>query len=310
MLGYFVELEEDFFKINNSDMELITLRLHVTNVRPIFLTALYRPPSGQIQPFSNYLIQLFDRLSLNKKFDVILGGDFNIDYQKCSPNRKTLKDIESRFGLTQMVSEKTRPLYSDTTVDLIFTNNPNFMKTGSFDLNISDHLPIYIIRKKIKIKPTSSEFIGRSYKKYSTDILKQRLELIDWTDLLEENEPNQQWKLFVGNLLPILDDICPMRKSKYTNSRPEWITQELMELANDRDKAMKLAKREPIPENILRAKSLRNEAKITFKRIREEFIKAKLEEHANDPKKFWKELANVVPGNKNLGNCLHDSNII
>ena len=76
-----------------------------------------------------------------------------------------------------------------------------------------------------------------------------------------------------------------------------------MELANDRDKAMKLAKREPTSENIQKAKYLRNEAKLAFKRIRDEFIKSKLEEHINDPKKFWKALANVIPGNKDLNNC-------
>ena len=51
-----------------------------------------------------------------------------------------------------------------------------------------------------------------------------------------------------------------------------------MELANDRDIPMKLVKREPTPNNILPARTLRNEAKLAFKRIREEFIKSKLEE--------------------------------
>ena len=57
-----------------------------------------------------------------------------------------------------------------------------------------------------------------------------------------------------------------------------------MELANDRDRAMKLAKREPTPENITQAKALRNESKIAFKSIREEYIKAKLDEFKDDPK--------------------------
>ena len=37
--------------------------------------------------------------------------------------------------------------------------------------------------------------------------------------------------------------------------------------------------------NIGRAKTLRNEAKIAFKTIREEYIKSKLEEYKDDPKK-------------------------
>ena len=57
------------------------------------------------------------------------------------------------------------------------------MKTGTLDLNVSDHLPIYIIRKKIKVKPITLEFIGRTYKNYNREILGTRLNLVDWSDL-------------------------------------------------------------------------------------------------------------------------------
>ena len=90
----FVEMKEDHFKVNGPDLELITIRLTIENIRPIFIIGLYRPPAGLIQPFNNHLTLLFDKLALNRKFDVIFGGDFNIDYRKCSPNRKVLKDLE------------------------------------------------------------------------------------------------------------------------------------------------------------------------------------------------------------------------
>ena len=113
-----------------------------------------------------------------------------------------------------------------------------------------------------------------------------------------ETDLNIAWNYFITSILSILDNICPLRKSRYTNSRPAWITNELMELANDRDKALKLAKRDPLPVNIMQAKTLRNEAKIAFKLVREEYIKSKLEEFKDDPKKFWNELNNVIPVNK------------
>ena len=189
-------------------------------------------------------------------------------------------------------------MYSDTIVDLIFTNNPTDLTFGTLDLNISDHLPIWAIRKKTKIKPTTSEFSGRTYKNYNKDILRERLSQINWQIFYNEPDVNRAWNFFVTSVLSILDIICPTRKSRYTNSRPPWITNELMELANDRDRAMKLAKREPLPENITKAKAIRNEAKIAFKSIREEYIKAKLDEFKDDPKKFWNELNNVIPGNR------------
>ena len=289
----YTKVSDQFHVVNDDDLELITIRLDIKNVRPIYICAVYRPPTGNIINFNNYIINLLDNLTLARKHDVYLGGDFNIDYAKPSPHRKLLKDLENRFSLSQVINEKTRPLYSDTTVDLIFTNNPTDLTSGTLDLNISDHLPIWVIRKKIKIKPTTSEFLGRTYKNYNIDTLRARLSQINWHNVYNEPDVNKAWDYFIVSVLSILDNICPIRRSRYTNSRPPWITNELMELANDRDKAMKLAKREPIPVNITKAKALRNEAKIAFKSIREDYIKTKLEEFKDDPKKFWSELNNI-----------------
>ena len=132
----FTEIEDAVFKINNSNLELLSIKLNIEKVRPIYLIALYRPPAGLLQPLSDHLNELFDQLAMARKYYVILGGDFNIDYQKYSTNRKILKDFENRFGLTQMIYNKTRPLHSNTTVDLIFTNNPSFMKVGSLELTL------------------------------------------------------------------------------------------------------------------------------------------------------------------------------
>ena len=85
-----------------------------------------------------------------------------------------------------------------------------------------------------------------------------------------------------------------------------------MQLANDRDKAMRIAKRAPLAPNIAPAKALRNESKLAFKRVREEYIKNQLDEHKNGPKKFWSELENIIPGKKNSSsnilNLLNDNN--
>ena len=85
-----------------------------------------------------------------------------------------------------------------------------------------------------------------------------------------------------------------------------------MELANDRDKAMKLARKRPTVLNVSNARALRNEAKLAFRRIREEYIKARLEEQLIDPKKFWRDLETVIPGKKSqncdLINIVDDNN--
>ena len=153
----------------------MSIRLHIENLRPIYVCAFYRPSSGDIGNFNSHIVALLDNLTTDRKYDVYFGGDFNIDYAKASLNGKYLKNFESRFSLTQIVHNKTRPLYSDSIVDLIFTNNSIDMTTGTLDLNISDHLPVWVVRKKTKVKPVTSEFTGRTYKNYKVDTLRERI---------------------------------------------------------------------------------------------------------------------------------------
>ena len=248
------------------------------------------------------MYELLNVITLPRRKDIFAGGDFNIDYNRNNEGRKVLKEMETKYGLTQLIAEKSRPLYNDSIIDLIITNNPELTMSGSLNYNISDHVPIYVVRKKIKIKPIKVEFFGRSYRNYSKNILADRMLEIVWNDLLLLDNPDTIWNNLYDRLLIIVNDICPFRKSKYNKSRPPWITQELMELANDRDYQMALAKRKPLDVVVLRAKSLRNEAKAAFKRAKEDYIKSRLEEHKDNPKKFWQEMANVIPSAQGVSN--------
>ena len=281
---------------------MLSVKLTIQNLRSIFITAVSRPPTGSLLAYKQHMYELLNVITLPRRKDIFVGGDFNIDYHRNNEGRKVLKEMETKYGLTQLISEKSSPLYNDSIIDLILTNNPELTMSVSLNYNISDHVPIYVVRKKIKIKPFKVEFFGRSYRNYSKNILADRMLEIDWNDLLLLDNPDTIWNNLYDRLLIIVNDICPFRKSKKNKSRPPWITQELMELANDRDYQMALAKRKPLDEVVLRAKSLRNEAKAAFKRAKEDYIKSRLEEHKDNHKKYWQEMANVIPSAHGVSN--------
>ena len=112
------------------------------------------------------MYELLNVITLPRRKDIFVGGDFNIDYNRNNEGRKVLKEMETKYGLTQLIAEKSRPLYNDSIIDLISTNNPELTMSGSLNYNISDHVPIYVVRKKNKIKPIKVEFFGRSYRNY------------------------------------------------------------------------------------------------------------------------------------------------
>ena len=160
---------------NNPNLEMLTVKLTIHNLRPFFVSAIYRPPSGSLLSFKQHMYDLLNVITLSWKVDVFIGGDFNIDYNRNNDNRKILREIEGTFGLAQLITKKTRPLYNNSTIDLIFVNNPDVTSSGTLHYNVSDHVPVYVIRKKIKIKTTKTEFFGRTYRNYSKDILAQKM---------------------------------------------------------------------------------------------------------------------------------------
>ena len=168
---------------------MTSLKIWLPNVRPIFVVSIYRPPSGLTDNFKTHISNMLNDIVQTRKFDIYIGGDFNIDYKKNNPHKKLLKELEVEYGLTQ-------PLYSDTIVDLIFTNNKDFSHPGTINYNGSDHLPTFIIRKKIKAKQITTEFIGRTYKNYSKEILTEKLLASNWEEQFQLQNPNLAWDFF------------------------------------------------------------------------------------------------------------------
>ena len=289
-------MDSNIFCNNTEDLESCCIKLSMPHLRPVYIMAIYRPPSGSIPNFKTALFKLMENMPVtNKNYDVFIGGDYNIDYSTNNPNKKTLKEFERRYGLVQLIHDSTRPLYGKSTIDLIFTNNEALCSSGTCNINISDHVPIYVRRKKVRAKPIKSKFIGRTYKKYNSQTFQNHLRETDWNYYYGIQNPNEAWDFLYGQIEQLVDRMCPLVKSKYKNSRPAWITRELMELAVNRDKAMSLAKRRPIEINILNARHLRNSTKTAFKKAKSDYITLKLEEHRDCPKKFWQDIEMVIP---------------
>ena len=55
------------------------------------------------------------------------------------------------------------PTDSKSCIDLILTNCDILKEFGIVEINISDHMPTYFIRKKLKSKRPKIAFRGRSY---------------------------------------------------------------------------------------------------------------------------------------------------
>ena len=70
---------------------------------------------------------------------------------------------------------------SNAMLDLIITNCDIVKECSTLDISISDHLPVYLITKKVKVSNEKIDFKGRSYKNLNKDVVENMLNNVDWT---------------------------------------------------------------------------------------------------------------------------------
>ena len=106
---------------------------------------------GDMEKCIDYLQTCINTIR-NNEIDIFIGGDFNVDVKRqSSPQFSKLSRFMRLNQLKQYIKETTRP-DSDLKIDLILSNSETIQESGVIHVNISDHLPIFLIREKVKVK--------------------------------------------------------------------------------------------------------------------------------------------------------------
>lgn len=135
----------------------------------------YRPPSGKVNEGIDLLQSIISELPAN--IELIIAGDLNIDLSRTnSSSCQAIKHLENVNNLTQLITDSTRITNkSSSIIDHIYTKSNIIQKSGILNLNISDHLPIYAVRKKAKIITKLVSFSCRKLKYFNEDNYKEKL---------------------------------------------------------------------------------------------------------------------------------------
>ena len=218
----------------------IIYRPHCKNV---VIGNIYRPPNGNLKKAIDYLEECLLSLDMDT-MELFIMGDLNVNYKnKLSVEYKKLNFFVKANGLTQIIENTTRVMdKTNSLLDLVLTNSIYVSKAGTLEHFISDHQPIYVVKKKGRDTRPKVEFEGRSYRDFDKDALRDKLEDTSWDEFYTIGDPNTAWDHILSKVEPIIEDMCPMRTFKIKNYRPDWITHELLEQIADRDYFYRKAK--------------------------------------------------------------------
>lgn len=228
--------------VNDCDAEIMSILLKRSHQKDILVVLVYRPPQGNVKTFienlRNYIKNLRDPGAMN----LVILGDFNIDYsRKSDGHTKSLKSLEREFLIEQKICEPTRVSKKKTlTLDLMFTDLKFVSFAKPLYLNMSDHFPTVMVYKKQRDSKNPTEITIRDMSESNVNDFKKALSEHDGSYIYKYNmDVNAIWDQLYSDVVLLLNNHCPLKTIRIRKDSPEYITDYIIEQMHKRDKLFK-----------------------------------------------------------------------
>ncbi|MGL5882545.1 MAG: hypothetical protein ACRCY0_04810, partial [Synechococcus elongatus] len=231
----------------------------------------------------------------------MLLGDFNINWlnNQC---RKKLKDIMTRFQMTQIIKGPTRiAKSSQTLIDLVFVNKcDRIMKIYNLITGISDHNLTLVSRKLTKEQYKNQKLLD--IKRYFTYITKQdreklenEIKMINWSHLTLVKDTEQACDNFKTSITQTINKFTKIKQKRQNGkiSLP-WFTDELWQLMKKRDAALKRAIKSKLITDHLIYKSLRNKVISQIRKAKANYFLDHIRQAHGNTRKLWKTIDKLM----------------
>nr|CAI5820913.1 unnamed protein product [Callosobruchus analis] len=164
---------------------------------------IYHSPNTSDTVFLDFLDGLLEELMSENKYDnIILLGDFNIDWRSEDTYSKRLKQSIAEFGLKQIVTTSTHVWSNGSSlIDLVITSSFDLEASVLDESSFSNHR---IIQIKILNEIQDRKCIRRSKLSNISDINK-KLQNFDYRD----RQLNMKYISLCDEIRNIIDDFMP-----------------------------------------------------------------------------------------------------
>ena len=281
--------------INNKDLECFVLDIILKNDLKMQVVTLYRPPSGKLDNFFPHVKKLM-KLSLKDGVEQWMLGDININtLREGTASSVTLSDLCKFKGFHKLIHQCTRPFGNSVAcLDNILTSYNGDMTSGVLNFLVSDHLPVFCVKTKLKIEYLKKSLRVRNYKYFDVELFKDWLSEADWEDFYNLKDPDVAWLFILNHIYEYLDVNCPWETISVVDKRNRWMTGEILGLIGEREDAVDSFLRTRKTRYLTRAKQLRCRINKAIIHAKADYIKESLEQTKKDPKKFWRIINNVL----------------
>lgn len=273
------------FDLESVNVESIWLEVKVAKC-PVILGFIYRNPSSNFGWYDDFVIMMDKVQDFARGRDIIILGDFNIDFQKPHP---AWDSTISLFNLHQVIQSATRVTSSSSTlIDHIYVNNPDRVVSAQVhQTSISDHFAIQCtVACKIPTARTRthSTITYRSYKHFNEVDFLHDLSECSFKEIYESNDPDEAVAAFHRIFLSVYDKHAPVRRKRVGNSStPPWFTVIISIAIKIRDKLKK-------EKNYSAFKQQRKHVKFLVRQAKKTYFNRITTSESDNTSSIWKAL--------------------
>ena len=281
------------------DYEILSLKINKPGFRKLFITVVYKPPTGKIQQCLTYLEQLIATRDIRKREKWVLG-DFNVNLGiRNTPESLLVNTFLKDNSLKQLIIEHTRLTNrGGSCIDWIITDCPFVKESGILEELLSDHFSIFVVRKKDREKTVKKWTKIRIYKNYDKDNFCALLANLDWVQYYAMRDVDELWNIIYVRIIEILEIMCPYKRVCLRDPKMPWVTAEVVKAINERKKYVRMywkTKNQFIWDI---CKYLRNRCNTLVRNAKAIYIKNSLRRTVDELNFFWKSINNLLKGPK------------
>ena len=273
------------------------------------MSSIYRPPKTNFELFNKFIGDAFASESL-ENCDKIICGDFNLNLMnmtEAANNSSVFHNNMQTLALLPVISKPTRISKSSSSlIDNIFVNNLVNFRSGIFTIDISDHMPIFIIYKQYfdSEKNPPKKISYRIINETTLQNLYNNFSLIDANEIMSKTDVNDALITLHNKILDCYNVSCPI-KTKTVSVKDQtkpWINATIKHNILKRQNNYRLYKRNLMSER--EYKSFRNLVNNQIRTAKRQYYEKLFWDNKQNIKKTWSIVNSVL--HKSSGNNKSD----
>jgi hypothetical protein len=306
------EIIEGLSPFENKIIESLTVQLTYPDYKTVMLTSIYRsngplPNVTASQQLDRFMIQFSQLLSdindTKKRSYVFLDANINILQLHSLESANYLNCILSK-GYLQIISKASR-IHNDskTLIDHVLSNSVGTeICSGTLISDISDHFFTFVAPCVSHTPKQQHRTVSkRIFSQQNLNEFKREMSQVDWNPVIQKSNINEAYDVFWNKYNAIFErkfPLCRVRFNKNIHKLQNFMTNGLLVSRKTKNVLHKTSIADPTNANIKKYKAFKTIYQRVSRAAKKLYFSSELEANANNPKKTWETLNEILGKNK------------